>query len=371
MKILIIVTMSNNFGAKGFYNSQEIGMAEAFAEKGYYVDICKVVPRGEKVTKENICDKCWITYIPCRSLGVNGLLNLKFLKPEYDVVIQFADTQLIVPKVYKWCLKNNIQYIPYIGTTRSQSTNKVIRKIINLMYKRNLAVFKKSNCGVKNSSVYNCLKRDGVKQATIAPVGINLKLLHKNYLMDSVDTLRANWGYSDDDKIILFIGRLDEEKRPMDLLKIFEKIYSDNQKYRLIVVGKGSCSDEVQKFIENRHLQGCVKLIKQIENKDIWELYRICTFVVNLCRNEIFGMVLLEAMYYECNVAAVNAPGPAEILIDGENGYLVNSDEELMERIKGEKDELLGKRAHERVVSEFTWKQTVTKLAKLIKKVEE
>lgn len=370
MKILIIVTMTNNFGTKGFYNSQEIGMAEAFVEKGYYVDVYKAVRDGEEITRENIFDHCWITYIPCKHLGANGLLSLNYLKPEYDAVIQFADTQLTVPRIYKWCLKNKIKYIPYIGITRSQSINKVIRKIINLMYKRNLSVFKKSYCVVKNGDAYHSLKKDGIKNVTIAPVGVNLKMLHKNYLIDSGDDLRYKWGYSVDDKIILFVGRLEEDKRPIDLLRIIRQLYSENKNYRLILVGKGYYSDAVEKFIKENCLQSCVNWIKQIENKDIWELYRICTFFINLNKTEIFGMVLLEAMYYECNVVALNAPGPAQMLIDGKNGYLVNSDNELMDRIRGEKDESLGKRAHERVVCEFTWKQTITKFVRIITKKE-
>ena len=53
-------------------------------------------------------------------------------------------------------------------------------------------------------------------------------------------------------------------------------------------------------------------------------------YYVNLNRHEIYGMAILEAMYYECPVIAFHAPGPDFLLDNGRCGYLCGSDEEML-----------------------------------------
>ena len=90
---------------------------------------------------------------------------------------------------------------------------------------------------------------------------------------------------------------------------------------------------------------------------------------VNLNTHEIFGMAILEAMYYEGVVVALRAPGP-ELIIENEiSGYLCNSDEELLDRIEYADKTKTGKQAKERVLREFVWQESVKKMGKLIAQI--
>ncbi len=58
--------------------------------------------------------------------------------------------------------------------------------------------------------------------------------------------------------------------------------------------------------------------------RDIEKYYEKAAFLVFPSRNEGFGMVLLEAMYFCLPVVSYDCKaGPKEIIIDGVNGYLV------------------------------------------------
>ena len=360
MRISILVSMINNFGEKGFYNSQEIGMAKQIAKQGHEVTVYKLLSKDagqqeDLIIMNNLCVK----YFCVKSLGINGFVPLNMLDKEIDGLLFFSDTQLDVPKVFRWCKKNNIKFIPYIGVIESHSNNRIIKAIMDTLFLRNLNVFKKCNCLMKNEDVLKRLSNKGVKRVQFAPVGIDLDLLNKNYALTNILDLKIKWNFDDDDKIILFIGRLEDEKRPIDLIYLFQRILESDSSYKLLIVGKGSLKEQMLLEVEKLQLSDAVRYIEQVQNSDVWELYRLCDVFVNLNKHEIFGMVLLEAMYYECKVVAWQAPGPNYIIENGISGYLVSDNDELMSCIKRE-NEKIRKNAHHRVINKLTWTRTAS-----------
>lgn len=54
-----------------------------------------------------------------------------------------------------------------------------------------------------------------------------------------------------------------------------------------------------------------VKIIDRVPYEEMWKIYVMSDYFVNLNRGEIFGMAIMEAVYYETSVAAIAAPGPS------------------------------------------------------------
>ena len=79
-------------------------------------------------------------------------------------------------------------------------------------------------------------------------------------------------------------------------------------------------------------------------------------------------MALLEAMYYGCKVVAYYAPGPNLIIENGKSGWLVQEDEEIIDKIMDETD--ISKEAHRRVIDEFTWENGAKKIYGIIEDVD-
>lgn len=366
MKIGILVSMINNFGEKGFYNSQEIGLAKALVSLGDDVIVYKLLKIGAELPKNETGESLSIQYSSVRAIGINGLVETEILDTQLDGLVFFSDTQLSVPNVYKWCKKNAVVFLPYIGVTESHSPNALKAAIMNTLFTRNIKVFRKNTCFVKNADVGKRLNQMGVSRTVVAPVGIDLDLLKHNYVEYNHNELKQKYGYRKSDKVILFIGRLEEEKRPIDLIKYFSDIYVNDNTYRLLLVGKGVMYAQVVEKIEKEHLENVVQYIDKIPNEDVWELYCMCDCFVNLNRQEIFGMVLLEAMYYEAKVVAWHAPGPDYIIEDGKSGYLVNTGEEFVECVLRKNSKEVKREAHKRIVDSMTWKTTAALVNKYV-----
>ncbi len=363
MKIGILITSVSNFGEKGFYNSQEIGLAKALGKLFEEVVVYKLIPKEmEKSTEE--MNNIIIHRIPAPNFGINGMIDVKVLDSALDTLIYFSDTQFSLPRVYRWSVKNNVRLLPYIGVIESHSTSAINRMITNCFFGRNLKVYQKLHCCVKTPTVGEKLKAFGVKDIEVTPVGLDLSLLRKDYMEADKAVLKQKYGFEAKDQVLLFIGRMIDEKRPLQMIELFADILKSGKTCKLLMVGTGPLENEVENAIEQYGIGEHIKRIDKIPNSDIWELYRIAEAFVNLNQQEIFGMAILEAMYYGCKVVAWKAPGPNLIIKDKITGNLVNSEEEAIEAIFDEHE--VGEAAHERIVKEFTWNTMASYVKKLL-----
>ncbi|MDA0207796.1 MAG: glycosyltransferase family 4 protein [bacterium] len=111
-----------------------------------------------------------------------------------------------------------------------------------------------------------------------------------------------------------------------------------------------------------------VELVKAYQSADV--------FVMPTTKSEAdregFGMVYIEAGYFGLPVVGFNHPGVSEAILDGETGYLVQNDEELVERLQQlvqnpDRRQQLGRRGHERS-QQFTSERVFSKLERIIKR---
>lgn len=369
MRIGILVTSIGNYGQKGFYNAQEIGLAKEMDKLFDEVIVYKAVPAFEKKQSLPIdgCAHSLLFQIPIKKYGNNGLWDCKVMDTTLDALVYFSDTQLVVPKIYKWCCKNNIKLYPYIGVVESHSTNRIKKIVINLLFRRNIAVYKKCICFAKTPTVVKRLEELEIKETVLTPVGLDESLLFTEYQNTDINSLKSKYGYSDGDRVILFIGRLIAEKQPIRMIEILSEIRKKNENYKLLMIGTGELHSQVTQVIKENNLENQVCVMDKIPNCDIWELFRIADCFVNLNQHEIFGMAILEAMFYGCKVVAWKAPGPNLIIEDRVSGWLAESNAEIIKGIENKKD--MSSDAHMRVISNFMWNNTANKMDEFLKGV--
>ena len=354
MKIGILLTYVAEYGKSGFYNNQETGLAKELSKLVDGLIIYKAVAATEKPEEIPFseCPHTVLKRVPTKANGMNGVWDCSVMDPSLDAIIYFSDTQLAVPSVYKWCREHQVKLFPYIGVSESHSTSAVKRMVMDFFFSRNVSVYKKCVCFVKTPDVEAALAKKGIQNTVVTPVGIDVSLLHEEYKKADLDALKVKWGFAPEDKILLFIGRMTEEKQPQLMIKIFQRVYREQPRYKLLMVGKGELLDAVRQAAQGLP----VKFVEQVPNADIWELYRIAEAFVNLNRQEIFGMAILEAMYYECKVIAWKAPGPNFIIGGEPYGCLRDSDEGMIAAI--EKNDIDTQAAHQRILDSFTWAST-------------
>ena len=126
------------------------------------------------------------------------------------------------------------------------------------------------------------------------------------------------------DKNILFMGRLQEQQKGLDLLIDLFKIVADkNKDWNLVIVGDGPDKEKIKERILKLNLEKRVSM-KEFTN-NVKEYYLKSSLFVSTSRWEGFGLVITEAMECGLPVVAFANSGPREIINNnGENGILVD-----------------------------------------------
>lgn len=129
-----------------------------------------------------------------------------------------------------------------------------------------------------------------------------------------------------DQKRLISVGRLSEEKGYIDLLRIFKSIHEKEKTWRLDIIGDGAEKEKLAKYIKNNNLDSSVTLHGFRDKDYIEDMLKESSLFLMTSFTESFGIVLIEAMSYglPC-IAFTSAEGAREIITSGRNGYLIKN----------------------------------------------
>jgi GalNAc-alpha-(1->4)-GalNAc-alpha-(1->3)-diNAcBac-PP-undecaprenol alpha-1,4-N-acetyl-D-galactosaminyltransferase len=139
-----------------------------------------------------------------------------------------------------------------------------------------------------------------------------------------INALSKSFRNNSQDKVILTVGRLIDTKHHDRLIEIFSKL--NNSGWKLIIVGGNALKQNnyllLEKLIREKSLSNQVKLIGS--QKDVDSFYASSNIFAFTSSVEGFPNVVGEALSAGLPVVSYNCiAGPSEMIIDGENGFLV------------------------------------------------
>ena len=149
------------------------------------------------------------------------------------------------------------------------------------------------------------------------------------------DEARQLLGYSDDQAVILCLGRISASDK-MDLhpllLALNELIEGRGiENVLLVIAGAGDAGDEsVQSLLRQAYalnLEGCVRFELSVDDERKQQLLAACDLFVSLADNiqESFGLAPLEAMLHEKPVILSDWNGYKELVEEGDSGFLIET----------------------------------------------
>lgn len=121
--------------------------------------------------------------------------------------------------------------------------------------------------------------------------------------------------------VVLVVGRLSPEKRPLLAIEVAERLASLLPEARVVFAGDGPMRPDVEAAIAASRARDHIVLLGA--RSDVPALYRRAAVLLHLCAVEGFGLTPLEAMASGVPVVATGAGGVADIVRDGVTGVLV------------------------------------------------
>jgi len=174
---------------------------------------------------------------------------------------------------------------------------------------------------------------------------------------------------------ILFVGRVENRKGAMYLLKAYATIKVRHPDTRLIIVGRGPQIGDLRRFVHSQRI-GDVFFAGRIDDTDKARFYKTADiFVAPSTGQESFGIVLLEAMAAGCAVVASDIHGYKRVVQRNVSGLLVEPKDpdaiaEALERLIADPElrRRLGD-AGARRAPEYDWTHVTAELVRVYESV--
>lgn len=221
-----------------------------------------------------------------------------------------------VPAVYTYHtrLEMYAHYVPIPG--------RIFRNVISHVLIRRFC----NNCDgviVPTVSTEEYLRLIGVKTPLcVQPTGIDFERFNQP-CPEQVSALRAELNLPNQGLTLISVSRLGKEKSVDFLIRAMPDIIARTDKpLRLIIVGEGDQRPELEALIRELGLVDTVMLIGSVEPEAIATYYQAADLFVFASQSETQGMVLLEAMAAGLPVVAVRSSGTADVVVNGETGYI-------------------------------------------------
>ena len=128
---------------------------------------------------------------------------------------------------------------------------------------------------------------------------------------------------------IVTVGRLSKEKNQAMQISALSKVKSNGFKAELYIYGQGDEIENLQKLAADLNVKDAIHFMG-FSTDIITDIAQYDVFCLS-SEFESFGNVLVEAMGAKLPVISVNCPvGPKEILGNGEYGYLIDNDSDVL-----------------------------------------
>ncbi|MBN1163704.1 MAG: glycosyltransferase family 4 protein [Candidatus Krumholzibacteriota bacterium] len=207
----------------------------------------------------------------------------------------------------------------------------------------------------------------GVKEERIfmLPPVVSIPRLRSSAEGD-VNGLRRRYGIGRQ-KVLLTISHLVERKGQDMVIRALPRVLEKYPDTLYLIGGRGEREDYLKRSVRQLGLENKILFIGLVTEEDISLHYRMCDIFIMTSRRigndmEGFGIVYLEAGYWEKPVIAGRSGGVEDAVVDGVTGLLVDpwSEAEIAAAIcsllgDGERARRLGVAARERVIGEFTF----------------
>ncbi|BDU49981.1 glycosyltransferase family 4 protein [Haliovirga abyssi] len=171
----------------------------------------------------------------------------------------------------------------------------------------------------------------GVKRnISVIPTGIDVCKFKNSKKIG----IRKKLNIKEEEKVLIFVGRLGEEKNIDFLLDSLKLLKEKDDNIKLMLVGDGPYREKLKNRCKELNIEENVVFAGYVQRENIAEYYRESDIFVFSSLTETQGLVVLEAMATGIPVVAVKASGVEDMVENGVSGFLTSLDEkEFVEKI--------------------------------------
>lgn len=335
MKNILLVRATPNDLDINAYNVQQVGIGKSLVNHGYNYDFItfkRKAPRKEVVFYEKDDCRAKCIELPRKRFirwGINKDICDKEFLDKYDLIICQEYYQL---QTYLLSCKSD-RVAMYTGPYY----NMFMPKFLSPIY--DWCLTKKLNTQIKHKFVKSVLAYDFMEKkgyTGLTNVGVALDTTRFENVEIKPETQKL-MQFMQENKCLLYVGSLIARKNYPFLLEVYKKVRQKRPNIKLVLIGKSKVS-AAEKLLGRKDADYAKKYDDQLtadEKSGIYHLERLdnpqLKYIYPLAKAfllpsilEIFGMVLLEAMYFGAPVVSSRNGGSLTLMADGSCGQIVD-----------------------------------------------
>ena len=311
---------------KNTYNIQEVGLAKALTRQGHPTDILFWTD-GEEHTVSIPVEGCEPIRVFYRR-GATALKNAWFshidrLAADYDI-LQSAEYN----QMFSWHLagrypkKAVIYHGPYYSPF-NRNYNRMCRVFDALFVGR----YRKKGTPflVKSNLAGQFLRGKGIAEEQISVVGVGIDAELLNGYDGQPSEIENRMRAQKKGLKLLYIGQFEPRRDPFFLLEILKEIRKQDPNACFYWIGSGDAAytEQIRAQIAGDGLENAVIWLDALPQNQMKGIYEQADFFLLPTEYEIFGMVLLEAMFFKKIVLTTENGGSDMLIRSGENGVVL------------------------------------------------
>lgn len=307
------------------YNSQEMGLAKGFRKLGHVVDIIMASQTGRYTEKmvEGSDGGIRVIELPFRIIPLlGGPVYLKIgkllSKERYDYVQINEEGNFASYLIARICYRHGLKFGMYQGMYRTLSGRKwALYEAIHHRFFRPMLSENSVGAFCKTSEARIYLNSKGYRNTHVVPVGLDFSKFRDR---DNRDW-RGHLNIGADDQLILYVGSFEKRRNP---LFIAELACHAKPSQHFVMVGDGPCRADLEKIRNERNLTN-LYLVGRLTQRELPDLYEQADIFILPSDYEIYGMVVIESLFFGTPVISTKTAGPVEIIENDLQGRIKNA----------------------------------------------
>ena len=181
----------------------------------------------------------------------------------------------------------------------------------------------------------NTLEQYGIHtHIEVIPTGLKLDRFQEKMSSEERSRRRKELGISDEDKVLITVGRLGSEKNIDEILANMVEVLKEHKDIKMLIVGDGPHREALQEETERLQIADNVIFTGMVPIEDVHNYYKLGDIFVSASISETQGLTYIEALISGLPLLCRQDDCLNGVLIEGENGFAYNTKEECLAYLK-------------------------------------
>ena len=254
----------------------------------------------------------------------------QFIDAKYDIVHTQTPFTIGGPAV-KWARKSGAKVVHTYHTLFAAYTEHYLwflPKAFGVWYAKSASRRYCNSCDLlitPSTEMQNVLQSYNVtKPVEVIPTGIRLE----RFQGKDGNRYRKMKGYKPEDQVVLFMGRVAEEKNIDFLMRVVHRLKPRIPNLQFLIAGEGAAKKNLEKMTVDLGMGDYVHFAGYLSKEDWRDCYAGSDLFVFASITETQGLVVTEAMAAETPVVAVGEMGIKDVMASGKGGLVTKLNED-------------------------------------------